>query len=173
MLRDGGRCGSGVRPLQAGNKIKFMRFAPALLSLLLIPALNAQTESSRKAADILQTACTGCHGLNRITDTSKTRDEWDYTVNEMVSRGADVKPDEVAILVPYLTRFFGVEVNVNKATAKELEAELVLTSDEAAAIVQTRTDYGSFKDFSDLEKVKGLNTKKLEPIKDRLTYETW
>jgi competence ComEA-like helix-hairpin-helix protein len=59
---------------------------------------------------------------------------------------------------------------VNQAPAKELANNLVITTDEAAAIVKYRTDNGNFKDYSDLSKVQGLDIKKLDPIKSRIKF---
>ena len=61
-------------------------------------------------------------------------------------------------------------VNVNQAPAKDLASNLVITTDEAAAIVKYRTDNGNFKDYSDLSKVQGLDITKLDPIKSRITF---
>jgi len=139
-----------------------------ILTLPLAAALAAQ-DAPRKPYTILQETCGSCHGLNRI-DTSKNRAEWKDTVDRMIYSGADVKPEEVNGLVGYLVRFYGESVEVNKFTAKQLEEELDLSKDEAEAIVKARTDNGNFKEFTDLQKVKGLDLKKLEPVKDRFRF---
>jgi competence protein ComEA len=72
--------------------------------------------------------------------------------------------------VAYLARFFGPDVNVNRASAPDLESQLEITADEAGAIVKFREAQGKLKDFSDLAKVPGLDVKKLEPIKQRIVF---
>ena len=64
----------------------------------------------------------------------------------MVSRGAGGTDEELAIVLRYLTRHFGV-VNVNSAPAKEIEAVLPISPDEAGAIVHYRTERGKFADL--------------------------
>ena len=61
-------------------------------------------------------------------------------------------------------------VNVNKASAADLESGLALTAKEAAAIVKYRTDKGAFKAVDDLKKVPDLDFKKIEAQKDRLVF---
>jgi competence ComEA-like helix-hairpin-helix protein len=62
------------------------------------------------------------------------------------------------------------QININKAEAKEMVASLHLTDDEAASVVKYREEHGEFHGWDDLQKVAGLDIKKLEPMKDRLTY---
>jgi len=69
-----------------------------------------------------------------------------------------------------VAKYFGPMVEVNKAAAKELQTELEITAKEAEAIVQYRKDKGNFKDWADLGKVSGLDMKKLEPLKNRITF---
>jgi competence protein ComEA len=88
----------------------------------------------------------------------------------MRGRGADGSDDDFKAIVAYRGRFFGPEVNVNRAAAPDLESQLEITADEAGAIVKYRQAQGRFKDFSDLAKVPGLDTKKLEPIKQRIVF---
>ena len=99
-----------------------------------------------------------------------TRDVWQDTVDSMRGRGATGTDDDFKMIVDYLTKYFGVPVNVNQAPAKDLASNLVITTDEAAAIVKYRTDNGNFKDYSDLSKVQGLDITKLDPIKSRITF---
>ena len=144
-----------------------MKFLVTFLALFASGAF-AQ-DAPRKAYAILQETCSACHGLNRI-DTAKNRAEWKDTVDRMIFNGADVKPEEVNTLVGYLVRFYGESVEINKATAKQLEEEVDLTAAEAEAIVKARTESGGFKEYADLQKVKGIDLKKLDPIKDRFLF---
>jgi cytochrome c5 len=56
---------------------------------------------------ILQSSCTVCHGLDLLSG----RDEasWKDTVDRMIAMGADVKDDQVKVLVDYLTKNFPPE----------------------------------------------------------------
>ena len=94
----------------------------------------------------------------------------------MIGRGASLTDGEASNLVEYLFEYFGEEpsatakVNVNKATAKEIETALELSPKEAAAIVHYRETKGSFKDWKDLTKVSGIDKVRIEAHKDRLTF---
>ena len=132
--------------------------------------VHAQDLPPGKAWDIIDNTCSSCHGVSRIVQSSKSHDEWKATVDQMIYNGAQITPEDAKIVVDYLAKYLGPDVNVNTASAKELQTELDLTEDEAAAIVQARKDQGNFKAFVDLQKVKGLDTKKLEPLKGRIVF---
>src|SRR5215470_9485599 len=46
-------------------------------------------------------ACTQCHNLGSIVLQRKTIDGWDKTVRDMVSRGAQLRPDEIPLISDY------------------------------------------------------------------------
>ena len=56
---------------------------------------------------IATNACQACHGLENITDASKSLDDWRDTVQTMIDRGAIVPSDKIETLVQYLTKNFG------------------------------------------------------------------
>ena len=141
----------------------------AFASLLLVSLAPAQDLPEGKGKDITEKTCTACHGMEAVTSMHVAKDAWTDVVNDMRSRGADGTNADFDNIIAYLAKYFGPEVNVNKAAAKELES-LDITSDESAAIVKYRTDKGSIKDFADLSKVPGLDAKKLEPLKSRLKF---
>jgi competence protein ComEA len=144
------------------------RFQLALFAAAACTQLWAQ-DAPRKASALLQEACTACHGLNRL-ETSKNRAEWKDTVDRMVYSGADVKPEEVNPLVGFLVRYYGESVEINKATAQQLQDELDMTPAEAEAVVKARAESGNFKSYADIQKIKGLDPKRIDPIKDRFRY---
>lgn len=118
---------------------------------------------------VFENTCGGCHGADIVIGQTGTRDVWQDTVDSMRGRGATGTDDDFKLIVNYLTKYFGVPVNVNSAPAKEMADNLDITSAEAAAIVKAR-DQGKFKDYSDLSKVQGLDIKKLDPIKSRIKF---
>jgi competence protein ComEA len=144
------------------------RFHLALFAAAACTQIWAQ-DAPRKASALLQEACTACHGLNRL-ETSKNRSEWKDTVDRMIYSGADVKPEEVNPLVGFLVRYYGESVEINKATAQQLQDELDMTPAEAEAVVKARTESGSFKSYADIQKINGLDPKRIDPIKDRFRY---
>ena len=82
--------------------------------------------------------------------------------------------EEFGAILKYLAKNFPAEelpkLNVNKATAIELESRLTLTRSQAAAILQHRAKKGPFKSIEDLKKVPGLDAAKIEAKKDRLAF---
>jgi len=53
--------------------------------------------------------CTQCHSLNSTVLQRKTAAGWQRTVQDMVSRGAQLHPQEIKIISDYLARNFGPE----------------------------------------------------------------
>jgi competence protein ComEA len=102
-----------------------------------------------------------------------SRDEWIANIQKMMAAGAQGTEEQFTAVLDYVTKNFGPQaarLNVNKATAAELEAGLGLTSKEAAALVKYRTEKGPFKTIDDLKKVTDLDFKKIEAQKDRLDF---
>ena len=114
-----------------------------------------------KGKDAVENTCVDCHSLERIKTQRLDEEGWNSVVREMIENGASINPDDIKLIVDYLTKNFGPDkkVNVNKAAASELGAVLQLTPTEANAIVQYRTRNGPFKDLSELQKVSGAADK--------------
>ncbi len=55
---------------------------------------------------VILRACTQCHGVDRITNSYKDEAGWRATVNDMVRLGAELRPNEVAAMIAYLTTNF-------------------------------------------------------------------
>jgi competence protein ComEA len=141
--------------------------APAL-SLCLV-SLHAQGLPEGTGKSVYENTCGGCHGADIVIGQTGTRDVWQDTVDSMRSRGALGTDDDFKVILSYLTKYFGVPVNVNSAPAKELADNLDITSAEADAIVKARTA-SKIKDYAELSKVQGLDIKKLDPIKSRIKF---
>src|SRR3954451_25143261 len=78
--------------------------------------------------------CSGCHELERSASMHQDRDGWKTTVDKMVALGAKGTDQEMAAALESLARTFPAEevprLNVNKATAIELESRLSLKRSE-------------------------------------------
>jgi competence protein ComEA len=115
--------------------------------------------------------CSMCHSPNAVIGKQGTKQWWQSKVTEMLQEVTDVPDSDVDTIVNYLAKNFPiVKINVNKASAKELETGLDLTAKESEAIVQYREAKGSFKTLDDLKKVPGLDTVKIESKKDSLEF---
>jgi competence protein ComEA len=118
--------------------------------------------------------CGKCHSPEQAASLHQSRTGWEETISKMVNMGSEGTDEEYEAILTYLVKNFGPEaakpVNVNKATGVELEASLGLSRTESAAIVQYRTDKGDFKTLDDLKSVPGLDFKKVEAKKSRVTF---
>jgi competence protein ComEA len=117
--------------------------------------------------------CSNCHNPDVIFGHRQGHDEWVATIQQMIASGAEGTAEQFKAVLDYLTKNFGPgapPVNVNKASAADLESGLGLTEKEAAAVVKYRTDKGAFKAVEDLKKVPDLDFKKIEAQKERLTF---
>jgi len=56
---------------------------------------------------ILNTACTDCHDLRPIETSAMNQEDWTSTVNLMMVKGAEIKKEDVPVLVKYLVSSYG------------------------------------------------------------------
>lgn len=146
------------------------RWFSTIASLALLSAARAQDLPAGQGKEVTGRVCGGCHEASVVTKYRNSKDDWQSIAEDMKARGADGSEDDFQTIVTYLTHFFGPEVNVNKATAKDLETQLELTSAEAEAIVTYRQEKRNFKAFADLKNVSGLDVRKLEPLQQRIVF---
>lgn len=65
------------------------------------------TTSSLDGATLVQERCSVCHQLSFIERSKHTAADWQIIVNMMISRGAQLTPEEETIVVSWLTANFG------------------------------------------------------------------
>ena len=106
-------------------------------------------------------ACVGCHEIEVVTRTRDTEAGWQRMVELMVASGAELSEPEIADVTAYLAKYFG-KVNVNKATAAQLEEALGLPEKEARAIVAYREQNGDIKNLDQLKSVPGVCPDKIQ-----------
>ena len=114
-----------------------------------------------KGKDVVESACSDCHSLERIKAERRDEEGWNSVIHEMLENGAPINPNDMRVIVSYLAKNFGPDkkININKAAAGEIAGVLKLESAEVAAVIQYRAQHGKFKDLSELEKVSGLAAK--------------
>jgi competence protein ComEA len=105
-----------------------------------------------------------------VTSTRYSKKFWGSVVDDMVSRGAEGSDEDVNLVINYLSRNFGKPVNINTATAKEIETGLSFTAAESEAVVKYRTEKGAFKSYEEIVKVPGLNGELLEEQKKNIVF---
>ena len=59
------------------------------------------------AVRILNRSCTACHDLRPVETSAMDKEGWTKLVNTMIEKGADVKGDDVTILVTHLAENHG------------------------------------------------------------------
>ena len=130
---------------------------------------KAGDPSEAKGKATLEKVCVGCHELDVVTATRRTKIGWQQNVEDMISRGAEGSDQEMAEVVAYLTKFYG-KVNVNTASQQQLQEVLGLTLKEAQAIVAYRDQNGKIKDFEQLKSVPGLSAEKLQEKRSLIAF---
>lgn len=67
---------------------------------------DAQTPPSGPGLDLINKQCSACHTTATIFSQRKTSDDWAATVQLMVDRGAELKPEETDVVIDYLAKNF-------------------------------------------------------------------
>ena len=116
--------------------------------------------------------CLDCHGTGNFRQFRLDRDGWADQVAEMVDRGAKGTEKDLAAVTEYLAQNFGKDskINVNTAPLVELKAILRITAQEAMAVLKYRDTNGKFKAWQDLQKVPGVEARKIEEKKDLMAF---
>lgn len=145
-----------------------------MVLVLAAPATAADLPAGA-GREVLIRACIGCHKAEEFTVYRHTRDEYRSIVYRMGDRGAPASAKELDEIADYLaTNFPKVEdpskINVNHASAKELEQGLDLTAKEAEAIVRYRERHGDFRAIGDLFVIYGVDGRKIEAAKHKISF---
>jgi competence protein ComEA len=148
-----------------------MRF---FLGLVLAVSAAAQTLPEGPGKAEAEKLCKQCHEIARAISPRLDRGGWEKSMTKMTAFGMKATDQEYALVLDYLVKNFPAEdvprINVNTATAIQLESGLSLKRSQAAAVIAWRKEHGGFKSFDDLLKVPGLDAAKLEEKKDRIAY---
>lgn len=138
-----------------------------------VASANVMPEGQGK--EIILRECTACHLPDHFTKYRHTNEEWQAVVIRMGQRVRSASKEELDIVQKYLaTNYPKVEeagkLNVNKATAKEIETGLALTPSEANAVVEYRRLHGNFMLWGELLAIYGVDGFKIEAAKDRMSF---
>jgi competence protein ComEA len=155
------------------QKVTHSLAALSIGATLFLTLANAQEKlPDGPGRETLKRVCGACHSAENVAGMAKTREEWGAVVGEMAADGAQATDAEFNEIVDYLATHFPktLKINVNKATAQDIESALELSAKEAEAMVHYREEKGSFKSIEDVEKVPGVDAKKIEAKKDRLAF---
>lgn len=148
-----------------------MRFF--LILVLAVPAIGQTLPEGPGKAET-EKLCKQCHEIARAISPRLDRGGWEKSMTKMTAFGMKATDEEYALVVDYLVKHFPAEdvprINVNTATAIQMESGLSLKRSQASAVLAWRKEHGNFKSFEDLLKVPGLAAAKLEEKKDRIAY---
>jgi len=152
-----------------------MRLVMVLACCAVAPVMLAAQEPEYKLPDgpgkaAVEKMCSKCHDLEGVVHNRNTREGWEMVVDEMIARGAEGTDQEIDLVIEYLAANFG-KVNVNKATTEQLIEALSVPKQIASAIVAHREKNGPFKEWEDLQKVPGLDIKKIQDKKGRIVFK--
>jgi len=137
--------------------------------LVLAAAQEKTAQSDEKAQTLVQKICVSCHEMDTVTATRRTKIGWQQSVEDMASRGAEGSDQEMAEVVAYLTKYFG-KININTATAVQLQEFLGLTEKDAQTIAAYRDRHGLFKDFEQLKTVPDVDAGKLQEKRSMIAF---
>jgi competence protein ComEA len=143
--------------------------AAVLTSTLGLVAQQGLPEDQGRS-ETLRLCSNECHAIGKVVAERKSKSQWIETMETMRSDGAKGSDEEFKIIVTYLTTHFGVQVRINKATAKQIDDVLVLPEGLADAIVKYRDERGPFADWAALMQVPGLDAKRLEVQKTKVVF---
>ena len=156
-------------------------FFVATVVTVLLAAASGPPGSTLAAQDVLPDApgkdvtvkvCANCHAADTVASVRHTPEGWRDVIAKMVAAGAEGTEQELETVFQYLSTQFPVEaqkaLNLNTATAIELESVAGLLRKEAAALIAHREKNGPCKKLEDLKKITGLDYKKIEARKERL-----
>jgi competence protein ComEA len=148
-----------------------MRWVPFLF-LTIVVVLAAQDDGLPEGAEkgVVLRVCGNCHGLEQVTGAKYTKKGWSEVVDNMVTRGAEGSDEDMAAIVKYLARNFGKPVNINTASAKEIEDGLSFSGAQSEALVRYRSAKGPFKAYDDLLKVPGIDAKLLDEQRKNIQF---
>lgn len=136
-------------------------------------ALFAQLADGEGMAETAR-LCRGCHEVERSVSLRQDKDGWNNSLTKMVGFGMKASHADLAIIADYLARFYPADaippINVNKATAIELESRFGMKRSQAAVFLAHREKLGKFKTFADLKKAPGIDPEKLEAKKSQIVF---
>ena len=72
-----------------------------------VSGLTAQADKVDRGEQIQNAACIGCHDLRPIQTQALDKDGWTRMLASMIDKGAEVKPDELPVLLDFLVKNHG------------------------------------------------------------------
>jgi competence ComEA-like helix-hairpin-helix protein len=146
-----------------------------LVTLALLPGARLEAQNVLPDApgkDVTVKVCATCHAAETAASVRHTPDGWRDVIAKMVAAGAEGTEQELETVFQYLSTQFPAQsqkaLDLNTATAIDLESVAGLLRKEAAALIAYREKNGPCKRLEDLKNIAGLDYKKIEARKELL-----
>ena len=137
-----------------------------------VPAQELPDGPGRAEAEKM---CKQCHEMARSISPRQDRDGWATTMRKMTAFGMKGSDADFLLVLDNLAKHYPAEavprVNVNQASAIELESGLSLRRSQAKALIAYRTEHGPFKTIEDLKKVPVLDAAMIEEKRERIRFQ--
>ena len=118
--------------------------------------------------------CTGCHEIERSISLRQDLSGWNNTIAKMVGFGMKSSQTDLAIVAEFLAKHYPADamppINVNTATAIELESRFSMKRSQSSAFLAHREKVGKFKTFADLKKAPGIDPEKVDAKKTQIVF---
>ena len=161
-----------IRSQKSGSRMEMMNRSISFCSWHSTAA--AQSVPDGPGRQEMETKCKQCHELARSISVRQDRDGWTTTMAKMVAFGMKGSEKELALIVDYLAKNYPADdipkVNVNKATAIELESDAEPAAFPGRRRAGLPAKNGDFKSLDDLKKVPMIDAEKIEARKDRIAF---
>jgi competence protein ComEA len=142
--------------------------------LALAGSIWAQELPDKPGRAATERLCKQCHELARVTSVHQDREAWNASMQKMVAYGMKSSKDDYATVLNYLASSFPAEeitkINVNTASAIELESGLSLRRSQSKSLIAYREKNGPFKSLDDLKKVPLMDAAQIDEKKDRIAF---
>ncbi|MEZ5401334.1 MAG: helix-hairpin-helix domain-containing protein [Bryobacteraceae bacterium] len=150
-----------------------LSLAPYALALCTPMLLAADLPDGPGRAELDQ-LCAKCHEIERSVSKKQDRAGWQATITKMQAMGTKGTDAQFAAVLEYLVKNYPADeiplLDINKATAIQMESRLALKRSQAAAIIAWRKEHGKIASFDDLKQIPGLDIAHLEERKDRIKF---
>jgi cytochrome c oxidase cbb3-type subunit 3 len=98
--------GAAAASLSLGITVRAQAPAQSPATATRPPSVTAQVAAQQREAFLK--ACARCHPPEHVTQTRRTKEQWEESINQMVTaRGAVVTPEEYPMVLAYLVREWG------------------------------------------------------------------
>jgi hypothetical protein len=106
---------------------RLLAAAAAALLLGLAPSALAQdpndTLPDGPGKAELVGGCTGCHDATTISGQARTPDAWERVIGQMINDGADLTPEQQALVYAYVVKNFGLKPGAPAPSPSEPKAQ--------------------------------------------------